>query len=77
MFEDVIVRLILWRHQNATARKIESFRGFLLNISKTVQLILTKLVIFRQSSLVSFEMKRFNPKQAGVGGGGGADSSFS
>ena len=46
MFDDVIVMLILWRHQNATAEKIEDFRGFLLNISKTLQLIFTKLMSF-------------------------------
>ena len=27
-----------------TAKKVEGFRGFLLNISKTVQLIFTKLI---------------------------------
>ena len=35
-FDDIIAMLILWRHQNATAEKIDSFRGFGLNISKTV-----------------------------------------
>ena len=27
-FDDVIAMLILWRHQNATADKIECFDGF-------------------------------------------------
>ena len=40
----IIVRLILQLHQNATAEKTEDFRGFLLNISKTGQLIFTKLM---------------------------------
>ena len=43
-FDEVIVMLILWRHQNATTKKVEGFRGFLLNISKTIQLIFTKLL---------------------------------
>ena len=43
-FDDAIVMLILWRHQNATAEKIERFRGLRLNISKTVQQIFTKLM---------------------------------
>ena len=31
-----------------TAKKVEGFQGFLLNISKTIQLILTKLIsLFR------------------------------
>ena len=30
----------------ATAKKVEGFRGFLPNISKTVQLIFTKLISF-------------------------------
>ena len=46
IFDDVIVMLILLRHQNATAEKVEGFRVFLLNISKTVQLIFAKLVPF-------------------------------
>ena len=46
IFYDVIVILILWRHQNATAEKIEGFRGFWLNISKAVQLIFTKRMSF-------------------------------
>ena len=45
-FDDVIVMLILWSHSNATAEKVESFRGFWLNITKTVQLIFTKLMSF-------------------------------
>ena len=31
-------------HQNETAEKIAAFRGFWLNISKTFQLISTKLM---------------------------------
>ena len=44
---------------NETAEKIADFRAFWLNISKTVQLIFTKLyVIFRQSYIEVFEIKR-------------------
>ena len=50
-FDDVIIMLILWRHQNATAEKVEGFRGFLLNISKTVQLIFTKIMSFSGNRL--------------------------
>ena len=46
IFNDVIVMLILLRHQNAAAKKLEGFRGFLMNISKTVQLIFTNLCQF-------------------------------
>ena len=46
LFDDVIVMLILLCHQNATAKKVEGFQGLLLNISKTVQLIFTKLMSF-------------------------------
>ena len=45
-FDDVIVILILGRHQNVTAKKVEGSRVFLLNISKTFQLIFTKLMSF-------------------------------
>ena len=44
IFDDVIVMLILLRHQNETAEKTANFLAFWLNISKTVQLIFTKLV---------------------------------
>ena len=44
IFDDIIVMLILIRHQNATGKKVEGFRGFLMNISKTVQLIFSKLM---------------------------------
>ena len=44
MFDNVIVILILCRHQNETTEKIADFRWFWLNISKTVQLIFTKLM---------------------------------
>ena len=44
IFDDVIIMLILWRHENETAEKIADFQGFLLNISKTVKLIFTKLM---------------------------------
>ena len=44
--DDVIVMLILFYHQNATAEKIADFRAFWPNISKTVQLIFTKLLSF-------------------------------
>ena len=50
-FDDAIVMLILWRHQNATAKKVEGFRGFWLNISKTVQLIFSKLMSFLDNHL--------------------------
>ena len=46
IFDDVIVVLILWRHQNETADKIADFLAFWLNISKTVQLIFTKRMSF-------------------------------
>ena len=46
IFDGVIVMLILRRHQNETAEKIADFRAFWLNISKTVQLIFTKLTSF-------------------------------
>ena len=44
IFDDVIIMLILSRHQYETAEKIADFRGFWLNISKRVQLIFTKLM---------------------------------
>ena len=43
-FDDTVVMLILSRHQNATDKNVEGFRGFLLNTSKKVQLISTKLM---------------------------------
>ena len=45
-FDDVIVMLISSRHQNETAEKISAFGAFWLNISKTVQLIFTKVMSF-------------------------------
>ena len=40
-------------------KQVEGLRGFLLNISKTIQLIFTKPVsLFRKLSTVSFEIKR-------------------
>ena len=43
-----------------TAEKVKGFRGFLLNISETIQLIFIKLMsFFRQLSTVSFEIKKF------------------
>ena len=45
ILDDVIVMLILGRHQNATAEKI-GFRGLWLNNSKAVRLIFTKLISF-------------------------------
>ena len=44
IFDDAIVMLILRRHQNATAEKIERFRGLWLNIAKMVKQIFTKLM---------------------------------
>ena len=44
IFDDVIVMLSLWRHQNETAEKIADFLAFWLNIWKTVKLIFTKLM---------------------------------
>ena len=42
-----------------TAEKVESYLGFLLNISKMFQLIFTKPMSFsRQLHMVSFEAKR-------------------
>ena len=46
IFDDVIVMLILRRHQNTTAKRVEYL--------KKVQLTFTGL---RQSSVVSFEIK--------------------
>ena len=54
IFDDVIFMLILWRHQNATAEKIDSFRGFWLIISATVQLIFTKLMSLLGSHIQKF-----------------------
>ena len=54
IFDDVIVMLILWRHQKATAEKIDSFRGFWLIISTTVQLIFTKLMSLLGSHIQKF-----------------------
>ena len=45
-FDDVMVVSILWRHYQCDVKKVEGFRGFLLNISKMVQLIFTKLKSF-------------------------------
>ena len=53
-FDDVIVMLILSRHQKVTAEKVESFRGFWLNISKTVQLIFTKFMSFLGNHIKKF-----------------------
>ena len=39
IFDNVIVMLTLWYHQNATAKKVERFRGYLRNTSRKVQLI--------------------------------------
>ena len=44
IFDGVIIMLILWGHQNERTEKIADFRGFWLNISKTVQLMFTKLM---------------------------------
>ena len=43
-FDDVII-VILSSHHLSTAKKVEGFRGFLLNISKTVLLIFIKLMM--------------------------------
>ena len=54
IFDDVIVMLILLRHQNATIEKIVGFRGFGLIGSKTVQLIFTKLISFLGNHIWKF-----------------------
>ena len=38
IFDDVIIRLILRRHQNVTAEKVEGFRGFWLLRFKIISL---------------------------------------
>ena len=53
-FDDVIVMLILWPHQNVTAEKVEGFRWFRLNISKTVQQIFTKLMSLLGNHISTF-----------------------
>ena len=58
-FDDVSVMLILWRHQNATAKKDRRFSRVFAEYLQTVQLIIT-YVIFRQSSIVAFEIKSEN-----------------
>ena len=59
VFDDVIGMLILLRHQNSTAEKIEDFRRFWLNISKKVRQTFQKIdVPFRQSCIKVFEIKR-------------------
>ena len=46
-FDDVVVMLILLRHQDVTAEKSKRLsRVFAADISKTVQLIFTKLLPF-------------------------------
>ena len=57
MFDGVVVMLILRRHQNATAEKVEDFRGF-LNLKNGSSDFHQAYVVFRQSSAVSFEIKR-------------------
>ena len=57
IFYDVIVMLILWHYQNTTAEKVEGFQRFWLNISKTVQLIFTKFLFFRESYIKVFKIK--------------------
>ena len=44
IYDDIIVMLILRRHQNATTEEVEGLPRFWLNISKTVQLIFTKFM---------------------------------
>ena len=46
IFDYVIVIVILRRHHLTRAKKLEGFRGFLVNISKAVQLIFAKLMSF-------------------------------
>ena len=53
-FDHVVVMLILWRHKNATAEKVEGFRGFLLDISRTVRLI------FKLISFLSIYVRKFS-----------------
>ena len=57
--EDVIVMLILLRHQNATAKKVERFlRVFAEYLKNGSTDFHQAYVIFWQSSKESFEIKR-------------------
>ena len=56
-FDDVIVMLILSRHQNALAKKV-GFRGFLLYLKNGSTDFHQTYVMFMQSSIVFFEIKR-------------------
>ena len=61
-FDDVVVISILLSHHHFDVsrllKKPKVFKGVLLNISKTVQLIFIKLLsFFGQLSKVSFEIK--------------------
>ena len=51
---DAIVMSILRRHQNETVKKVKGFQGHLLNLSKMVQLIFTKLTSFLGNHLWYF-----------------------
>ena len=51
MFDDAIVMSSLGLQQDVTAKKVKGIRGFLLNISKTVQLIFSRLMSFLGSHL--------------------------
>ena len=51
IFDDFIVMLILCCRQDATAKTCIIFEGFLMKISKTVQLLFTKLMSFLGNQL--------------------------
>ena len=57
MLDDVIVMLILWRHQNATAKSRRFSRVFAEYLENCSTDFHQRYDIFRQSSIVSFEIK--------------------
>ena len=65
MFDDVIILLILWRHQNETAEKITDFLSisaeYLKNSSTDFH---QTYVTFRQVYLEAFKIKRWKIDQS-------------
>ena len=59
IFDDVIVMLIIWHHQNVTAEKTEGFWGVLAEYLKNSTTDFHQTYdIFRQSYMKVFEIKR-------------------
>ena len=58
IFDGIIVMVILWRHQYAAAKKVEGFRGFAEYLKNGSPDFHQTYVIFRQSSIKVFEIKR-------------------